>query len=570
MNDENIIKEIDNYMKNPLSYALLLEGNWGSGKTYFIHNKLKHIETIYVSLYGINNISNLSFQLCYQLSKNTNNRFFSKLLNSRQANKTVGAIGSILMTSIENKFNISIKELLNLIENIDLSNKLLIFDDLERCTMSIDEVLGFINNLVEHNKVKILIVANEQELSKESKYVKFKEKLIYQTFKYVPNLNNIYDNITSDETNIFSENKTFVINELERKNHFNIRTLQFIIQRYKELEIEINSVLIKLNNEAVIHTIKQELFKYLVIVSREYKMGNELPKFEKNGKISYYELVENSFYTITSFKFINDFILGFQTNINEIEEVLINYSHEVLSSMKGDNNPLQILNYWWEAEDDIIKESNKKIIEGLNKNEYQFDLYPKILIYLLNMSKNGFGSLLLDDGVKIMKENIIKSTDEVTLGYRIINSLNEEIKEEFYTLKKELDDIVDAHNKSIKDNSLLLFITKDIGNMGKYLYEHCMDNQSEFINKRTFIKIIEIKNIMYLIEKGNATDIRYLIYLFGDMYKSKDLYLDDLDDLKELLKLLKKCEKKGNSRMKNFNYNEFIKSIENIISFFEG
>ena len=38
--NEYIIKEIKNYMKNPLKYALLLEGSWGSGKTYFVQNQL--------------------------------------------------------------------------------------------------------------------------------------------------------------------------------------------------------------------------------------------------------------------------------------------------------------------------------------------------------------------------------------------------------------------------------------------------------------------------------------------------------------------------------------------------
>ena len=176
--DRHIVDEINKYMDNPLKYAILLEGTWGSGKTYFVKNQLTHIDTIYISLNGISNLNNVTFQIAYQI-------IGEKLLgnNKTKGKRIAGTVGSLLVSHLESKTNIDFSELVNLLGNIKFDNKLIIFDDLERCNMPIEEILGFINTLVEHNKIKVLIVANEKEIKENEYYIKIKEKLIYQTFK---------------------------------------------------------------------------------------------------------------------------------------------------------------------------------------------------------------------------------------------------------------------------------------------------------------------------------------------------------------------------------------------------
>lgn len=60
---KNIKNGIDNYIKSNSQYALLLDGEWGSGKTYFIkHDIMNDLQKksdycpIYVSLYGLTNM----------------------------------------------------------------------------------------------------------------------------------------------------------------------------------------------------------------------------------------------------------------------------------------------------------------------------------------------------------------------------------------------------------------------------------------------------------------------------------------------------------------------------------
>ena len=49
---------------------------------------------------------------------------------------------------------------------LPIKNSILIFDDLERCNCSINEILGYINSFVEHEKMKVIIVANQDEIGK--------------------------------------------------------------------------------------------------------------------------------------------------------------------------------------------------------------------------------------------------------------------------------------------------------------------------------------------------------------------------------------------------------------------
>ena len=54
---------------------------------------------------------------------------------------------------------------------LDLDSfKVIVFDDLERSLMRPEELLGFINNFVEHDTKHVILIANEECLIKCDKY----------------------------------------------------------------------------------------------------------------------------------------------------------------------------------------------------------------------------------------------------------------------------------------------------------------------------------------------------------------------------------------------------------------
>ncbi len=62
--NEDIVNIVKDYLDDKTySYAIMLEGEWGSGKTYFVKNILKDSidkKIIYVSLYGIDSLDEIS------------------------------------------------------------------------------------------------------------------------------------------------------------------------------------------------------------------------------------------------------------------------------------------------------------------------------------------------------------------------------------------------------------------------------------------------------------------------------------------------------------------------------
>ena len=76
MTSNQIVEAVENYVRDESTkYALLIDGVWGSGKTYLYENYLAdaidsveigkdgHKQNVYISLYGISNIDLLSKQL---------------------------------------------------------------------------------------------------------------------------------------------------------------------------------------------------------------------------------------------------------------------------------------------------------------------------------------------------------------------------------------------------------------------------------------------------------------------------------------------------------------------------
>lgn len=185
--DSSHIKVIfEDYLKTVNSnYALLINGSWGSGKTYFWKDSLSKIcdennfKTLYISLNGLNKIETLDYQLKIKLIP------FLNKLDTKKAVSTLNLLKNIGGKIIQSKYNFSPEEILKDVE-VDtalFSKQVICFDDLERCNIPLSEVLGYINNFVEHKNSKVLILSDESKIPdsedvNKSTYNSIKEKVI--------------------------------------------------------------------------------------------------------------------------------------------------------------------------------------------------------------------------------------------------------------------------------------------------------------------------------------------------------------------------------------------------------
>jgi len=223
-----IVNVVQSYIRNDnAKYALLINGAWGSGKTFLYENYLadaisdievgknERKSNIYISLYGVSSIEALSKLLTSYL-------VYTKANGSEIVKKGVKPIAGILgvvskaLSFSIGSFSADFSEAIQGISNlIDVKNMVVCFDDLERCTIPINEFFGYVNNLIEHCNCKVLILADESNIGKIFANTNIEQK--YQTI------------LTGDRKVIQNPN------EDERKQNSNVPKDSITVKELKEL-----------------------------------------------------------------------------------------------------------------------------------------------------------------------------------------------------------------------------------------------------------------------------------------------------------------------------------------------
>ena len=160
---------IQNYLDNDKTKsAIMLTAPWGTGKSYYIqHSLIPNLEKdrrkkcVVVSLYGLNDVGDISKAIYLEIRTKGLPKKGEKIQAVKIAGKTV-LKGVLSHAGVE--LSLSERDLQKLYKSIDLTDRLLIIEDLERSGISIKQVLGYVNNLVEQDGAKVLLVANEKEI----------------------------------------------------------------------------------------------------------------------------------------------------------------------------------------------------------------------------------------------------------------------------------------------------------------------------------------------------------------------------------------------------------------------
>lgn len=234
--NQHITEYLEYYInqEEPADSAILLTGSWGCGKTYYIDQFIDKIKSedgqqkyiFKISLFGLKTTADLDDQIgqeiCYSLEVGLGQgaRVLGKALTA------AGTVWNFLDTPIKIKQdklqeaseNLS-KKLEKFLFDKNKNNITFVFDDLERTEIPLKELLGHINAFVERDHIKIILIANEDELTKEfiqqeqaeeeekeasktkayiseddlknrETYKKFREKVIGKTFEVQSDLDN--------------------------------------------------------------------------------------------------------------------------------------------------------------------------------------------------------------------------------------------------------------------------------------------------------------------------------------------------------------------------------------------
>ncbi len=149
-------------------YAVLISGPWGggknlSGKTVSPTPSARTQKTPLRKLYGLSTLDEIRdalFQAAYPLLTGKPAKVFGSLLTAGLKYVKVDA-GSISVGDV-----------------IGFSADVYVFDHLERYEGNKSTTLGYINQFVEHEGAKVIIIANDKEIKAGEDYERRKEKLI--------------------------------------------------------------------------------------------------------------------------------------------------------------------------------------------------------------------------------------------------------------------------------------------------------------------------------------------------------------------------------------------------------
>ena len=302
--------------------------NGDHGKTHFWNNKIKkkiesmqlngkRYTTIYMSLYGISNLEDISKKIFIETTQ-----LMDKNLRKFMNNNGQTTIPEYAKTGIDmaNFFGVTQNgDKVDYKEFFSTDDKVLCFDDLERANVDVIDILGYINNFVEHDHIKTIIICNEKELStklkssnlemktfiatylldkqnelnkadkpmvekirdkiehvfdKANDYERIKEKLIGETFEYNPKFDYIINGILMRYENnpylirFLRENTGLIISTFNKSGTRNLRILKHALNDFKKVYEMVNKSYPNTN-----HRIMQTMLIFTIAVSFEIKAG---------------------------------------------------------------------------------------------------------------------------------------------------------------------------------------------------------------------------------------------------------------------------------------------------------
>ena len=327
---EELVESILDYVRSDYTdYAIMINGEWGSGKTYFWNHKIRnkietmHINgkqytTIYMSLYGISNLEEISKKIFIETTQ-LMDKNLKKFMNSHNQSN----IPEYAKTGLDmaNFFGVTQNgDRINYADFFSTDDKILCFDDLERANVDVIDILGYINNFVEHDHIKTIIICNEKELAtklkssnlemktfiatylldkegdltkvsdkpmvekiqdtieyvfdKANDYERIKEKLIGETFEYAPEFSYIingllmrYENDT-ELIRFLRENTRVIVNTFNKSGTRNLRILKHALNDFKKIFDMVNKSYPN-TNQMVLKT----MLIFTIAVSFEIKAG---------------------------------------------------------------------------------------------------------------------------------------------------------------------------------------------------------------------------------------------------------------------------------------------------------
>lgn len=580
-----------------IDYALLLNGPWGCGKTYYIENQLKKIiekgnyKFIYISLNGAIDFSNIRRKVTYQLithkDKDKKNYDIDFLEDIFDISTQLPKVGSFISFAKKGKDIWDINKL----KEINFSKIFFVFDDLERISKkaNISDFMGLIYENYTKKGGKTLFVSDELNID-DNNYKKIKEKIIRRTISYEPNLQELIKslienkNIESDKTKMFEDKISLFINYLELLEIRNLRTISFIIDNYSQV----------INKQEIefIEKYSNFIFINIMILTKEFKEGKissqnindkkNLDKLKNNylmfgmdnkkedNKDKPYEVIfyekYNKKYSL-NYIFVNEifnFILTGLINHVELKKEII----QLFETTKSEEDiALDKLSNIRKKEEEDLKNSCEEVFNFMKKGYYSLLKLREIYTLLMFIQEKEYISdwkcdieeiinKAFDQSSKISK-NIPSNKDLDYLPFFNNNYLENKFYKE---LSKKIKD--KSMNKDFHDNKDKI---NNIFNLAKQNSKKTEEALRKYQHSMLFKDIAETKLISRFFELNNCGLYFFESFLYYDILhisNAGEYGYHQKNSIEKISKFLNENIQKENIQgMRKKRFLEFIASL---------
>lgn len=495
---------------------------------------------------------------------------------------TTGKI--VAKTVIKNVFgkfgidtNMSDDDLQNIYSSVDLDGKLLVFEDLERSHIEIIKLLGYINNLVERDGVKVLLVANENViLNKQPKtisynledwaslfmedntkedsvpedvqvqmYLRIKEKTISDTIyfesDYYEAVKNIIGIFSNEKLQIMVDKDKDIIEELVSMIrgycHKNFRTFIFATQKtvdiYNKIEDDYEDDFLKC------------IYFSIICFSSKIKAG-EFPEWEGT------EYLSTSLGTNWQplFKFCYDYIRWQKIDTTNIAETRDAYNKMRLydqNANRGDNDLRILYDYHDKTEIEVRNALNSIEKRLKNPEDIGFYNYGKLAAYLVIISH------IIGFDYTQCKEHMIKNIrekgndiDSHLLFLPMYDNFEEDEENEFKEFAKLLSESMNT--KKLQDG--FSYNPADIKNLYECVAKerYKISDYHEFISKYNVSQLVEM---LFHASAKQIEDFRGILFAIYRYAGKADFIEADINTMKELLQVIQ--EKINSNDYQNYN-----------------
>ncbi len=627
MTDSQIITEIERYLDDQTyNYAVLIEGEWGCGKTYFANTKLKEAieakETKkdnprsirYISLYGCKNMQEIYESIAMSFVKEAFNK------KDKKFPEKGSTIAKTILYGLKEKFlpEFSIVEMIG--EFASSEKNIFIIDDLERCDCPINEVFGYINGMVEHDGAKIIIIANEDEIHAK-KGDNSKEIQLMVASNSAIKITNAHDSTLTPSIKPDTNSKTeYTIPELEqrRKKLFSENSDDNDYRRIKEKLIGVtlhyqpeikNACQVIIDRAKLDDYLKKALldnvdsfcnvmnrynhhnlrtFQFFISkVSFIYKhfLSIKPTDKEKDYMMSVFQdIIYDCFiYTVQyksdyrpytgneldvserDFPSVDKYIKTGNFMLDDFKNEIVQYIEiNYVSKISSEDPAKQLYNGYYANTEKWCRDKLGEIKDNLINNKYPISFYSDIVLTIQILIHWGFEDSIMNDFKELMLENISSSTVSTYIDDDIFYISDVKIKTNTEMIIHELNEAIRNRISDTRIKTVAEILTSDDWaiELEEYVNENYKSNSSW-----SLFSLSTYDNWIKLIFDSSVENLCTFRRVFNRTYQRDTLHTcisqNDIDFMKELVK---KCDDQeiDDLMMKN-NVEWLKKQLEEVI-----